>query len=135
MPREIPVTVARFHPESAGWLRALAETGPQGDTALARLRELVVRVARGEVARRAPRLQMTTRNHELVQQTLSSWRQEETGSACRCGSRLSQVRRPRQMTPMGQPIAVSREASMITRTGSPPKIFCPAGITAPSASS
>jgi hypothetical protein len=66
MSREIPVAVARLDPESAGWLRALADTGPQRDTALARLHELLVRVARGEVARRGPRVQMTTRNHELA---------------------------------------------------------------------
>jgi hypothetical protein len=87
MPREIPVTVARLDPEAAGWLRALADTGPQRDTALARLRELVVRVARGEVTRRAPRLQMTTRNHELavfrmtdrpIQDTFGLYREQAT---------------------------------------------------------
>jgi len=51
MPREIPVTVTRLDPESAGWLRALAETGPQRDAALARLNELLVRIAGGEAAR------------------------------------------------------------------------------------
>jgi hypothetical protein len=49
--REIPVTVARLDPESAGWLRALADTGPPRDAALARLYELLVHIARGEAAR------------------------------------------------------------------------------------
>jgi serine/threonine-protein kinase RsbW len=66
MSPEIPVTVARLDPESGGWPRALADTGPQRDTVLARPRELLVRLARGEVARRGPRPQMTTRNHELA---------------------------------------------------------------------
>jgi hypothetical protein len=82
MSREIPVTVACLDPESAGWLRALADTGPQRDTALARLRELVVRVAR-----RGPRLQMTTRKHELavfrmtdlpIQDTFGLYREQAT---------------------------------------------------------
>jgi hypothetical protein len=87
MSRGIPVTVARLDPESAGWLRALADTGPQRDTALARLREPVVRVARGEVARRGPPLQMTTRKHELavfrmtdlpIQDTFGLYREQAT---------------------------------------------------------
>ena len=59
MSREIPVTVARVDPESAGWLRALADSRPQPDEALAGLRGLLARIARGEVARRGPRLQKT----------------------------------------------------------------------------
>jgi RNA polymerase sigma-70 factor, ECF subfamily len=51
MSREIPVTVARLDPESAGWLSAL--------TGLERLHWLLVRIACGEVARRGPRLQIT----------------------------------------------------------------------------
>jgi len=66
MSPEIPVTVARLDPESAGWPRALADAGPQRDTVLARPRELLIRVARGEVPRRGLRLPMTTRNHELA---------------------------------------------------------------------
>ena len=37
----------------------LAGTGPARETALARLHEMLVRIARGEVGRRAPRLQLT----------------------------------------------------------------------------
>src|SRR5215469_8126429 len=50
---------AEVDAESAEWLGALAGTGPQREEALARLHGLLVRVARGEVARRAPRLQLT----------------------------------------------------------------------------
>src|SRR5712692_3561470 len=56
---ETPVTAARLDAESAEWLQALAETCPQRDTALARLHEMLVRIARGEVARRGPRLRIT----------------------------------------------------------------------------
>ena len=59
MSREISVTAARLDPESAGWLRAVADTGPLRDAALARLHVLLVRIARGEVARRGPRLRIT----------------------------------------------------------------------------
>jgi len=59
MPREIPVTVARLDPESAGWLRALTGTGAEREAALERLHGLLVRIARGEVARRGTRLQIT----------------------------------------------------------------------------
>jgi RNA polymerase sigma-70 factor (ECF subfamily) len=45
--------------ESAEWLRALAGTGPRREEALARLHGLLLRVARVEVARRGPRLQLT----------------------------------------------------------------------------
>jgi RNA polymerase sigma-70 factor (ECF subfamily) len=45
--------------ESAEWLRALAEAGPAREAALARLHELLVRIARGEVARRGPRLRIS----------------------------------------------------------------------------
>jgi RNA polymerase sigma-70 factor, ECF subfamily len=48
----------RLDPESAGWLRALAGTGPAREAALARLHEMLVRIARGEVGRRAPRLRL-----------------------------------------------------------------------------
>jgi RNA polymerase sigma-70 factor, ECF subfamily len=56
---EIPAAAARLDPESAEWLRMLAETGSQREAALARLHGLLVRVARGEVARRGPRLRIT----------------------------------------------------------------------------
>jgi RNA polymerase sigma-70 factor, ECF subfamily len=45
--------------ESAGWLGALAEAGSRREAALGRLHEMLVRVARGEVARRGPRLRIT----------------------------------------------------------------------------
>jgi RNA polymerase sigma-70 factor (ECF subfamily) len=45
--------------ESAGWLRALAGAGPRREAALARLHEMLVRIARGEAARRGPRLRIT----------------------------------------------------------------------------
>src|SRR6266496_2193310 len=48
----------RLDPESAGWLRVLAGTGPAQEAALARLHEMLVRIARGEVGRRAPRLRL-----------------------------------------------------------------------------
>jgi RNA polymerase sigma-70 factor (ECF subfamily) len=54
-----PVAAARLDAESAEWLRALGDTGPRREAALARLHELLVRVARGEVARRGPRLRIT----------------------------------------------------------------------------
>src|SRR5215469_10044226 len=59
MPPEIPVTVARLDPESAGWLSALTGTGAEREAAVERLHGLLVRIARGEVARRGPRLQIT----------------------------------------------------------------------------
>ena len=56
--REVDVT-ARLDTESAEWLRLLGCTGPEREAALARLHELLVRIARGEVARRGPRLRIT----------------------------------------------------------------------------
>jgi len=52
-------TAAGLDAESAEWLRALAATGPRREVALARLHEMLVRIARGEVARRGPRLRIT----------------------------------------------------------------------------
>jgi RNA polymerase sigma-70 factor (ECF subfamily) len=54
-----PAAMLRLDPDSAGWLRMLAGTGPAREAALARLHEMLVRIARGEVGRRAPRLQLT----------------------------------------------------------------------------
>ena len=51
--------LAGLDAESADWPRALASTGPRREEALARLHRLLVRIARGEVARRGPRLQLT----------------------------------------------------------------------------
>jgi len=59
MSRGFPGTVARLDPESAGWLSALTGTGAEREAALERLHGLLVRIARGEVARRGPRLQIT----------------------------------------------------------------------------
>jgi len=55
---ETPVTATGLDPESAWWLRVLAETGPAREAALARLHELLVRVARAEVRRRGPRVRI-----------------------------------------------------------------------------
>jgi RNA polymerase sigma-70 factor, ECF subfamily len=57
--RGAPVTVGRLDPESAEWLRVLGDTGRQREAALARLHELLVRIARGEVRRRGPRLRIS----------------------------------------------------------------------------
>jgi RNA polymerase sigma-70 factor (ECF subfamily) len=55
--RQAP-TAAALDPESAEWLRVLAGTGPGREAALARLHGLLVRIAHGEVRRRAPRLRI-----------------------------------------------------------------------------
>lgn len=55
---------ARLDPESAEWLRALADTGPRLAAALARLHGMLVRIARGEVARRGPQLPVTGPEYE-----------------------------------------------------------------------
>jgi RNA polymerase sigma-70 factor (ECF subfamily) len=55
---EARVTPGRLDPESAEWLSALAGTGTEREAALARLHELLVRIARGEVRRR-PQVQIT----------------------------------------------------------------------------
>src|SRR6266567_3937262 len=54
-----PAAAAGLDPESAEWLRALGDAGPQREAALTRLHELLVRIARGEVARRGPRLRIS----------------------------------------------------------------------------
>jgi len=56
---QTPAAVPRLDPDSAGWLRVLAGTGPAREAALARLHEMLVRIARAEVGRRAPRLRLT----------------------------------------------------------------------------
>ena len=53
---EGPAGAARPDAESAEWLRELADRGPRREAALARLHGLLLRIARGEVARRGPRL-------------------------------------------------------------------------------
>jgi RNA polymerase sigma-70 factor (ECF subfamily) len=54
-----PVIPTGLDAESAEWVRALAGPGAAREAALARLHELLVRIARGEVARRGPRLAIT----------------------------------------------------------------------------
>ena len=57
---EEPIAAAAgLDAESAEWLRALAGTGRRREAALARLHKLLVRIARGEVRRRGPRLRVT----------------------------------------------------------------------------
>src|SRR6516225_12092179 len=56
---EEPTAAAGLDAESAEWLQALAGSGRRQEAALARLHELLVRIARGEVRRRGPRLQIT----------------------------------------------------------------------------
>lgn len=51
-------TAPLLDPDSAAWLRDLAGPGPQQEAALARLHAMLVRIARREAARRAPRLQL-----------------------------------------------------------------------------
>src|SRR5215469_5881614 len=50
---------ARLDPESAEWLRVLACAGAAREAGLARLHEMLVRIAHREVRRRAPRLRIT----------------------------------------------------------------------------
>jgi RNA polymerase sigma-70 factor, ECF subfamily len=56
---QTPAAAPGLDPDSAEWLRLLADPGPPGEAALARLHELLVRIARTEVGRRAPRLRLT----------------------------------------------------------------------------
>jgi len=57
--REHITAAAELDAESTEWPQALAGTGPQREEALARLHGLLVRIARGEVARRGPQWQLT----------------------------------------------------------------------------
>jgi RNA polymerase sigma-70 factor, ECF subfamily len=50
---------ASLDPDSAEWLRVLADAGPGREAALARLHEMLLRIARGEARRRGPRLRLT----------------------------------------------------------------------------
>jgi RNA polymerase sigma-70 factor (ECF subfamily) len=56
---QLPAAASRLDPGSAGWLRDLGSTGPQQEDALARLHAMLLRIARREAGRRAPRLQLT----------------------------------------------------------------------------
>jgi RNA polymerase sigma-70 factor, ECF subfamily len=51
-----PLIPARLDAESAEWLQGLAGVGARREAALALLHERLLRIARGEVARRGPRL-------------------------------------------------------------------------------
>jgi RNA polymerase sigma-70 factor (ECF subfamily) len=51
--------LAGLDAESAEWARALADTGPRREEALAQLHGLLVRIAQREVQRRGPRLRIT----------------------------------------------------------------------------
>ena len=55
---ESAVSCSGIDPESAGWLSGLTCTGAEREAALTRLHELLVRIARGEAGRRAPRLRI-----------------------------------------------------------------------------
>jgi RNA polymerase sigma-70 factor, ECF subfamily len=55
----LPGEAAGLDRESAQWLRELTCTGPGRETAQARLHDLLVRIAHGEVRRRAPRLRIS----------------------------------------------------------------------------
>jgi hypothetical protein len=52
---ERPASAARLDPESAGWLGALAGTGPQREAALTRLHEMLLRICPGRERIRGPR--------------------------------------------------------------------------------
>jgi RNA polymerase sigma-70 factor, ECF subfamily len=49
---ECPVENPALDPESAAWVQGLSDSGPTYDETVARLHELLLRVARGEVRRR-----------------------------------------------------------------------------------
>src|SRR5947207_5379294 len=55
---QAPAAVSRLDPDSAGWLRMLSGTGPAHEAALARLHEMLVRIAQAEVGRRGRRLRI-----------------------------------------------------------------------------
>ncbi|HET7245901.1 MAG TPA: hypothetical protein VFJ07_13810 [Streptosporangiaceae bacterium] len=59
---QTPIAAARLDSDSAEWLRVLADTGQRREAALARLHEMLLRIARGEVRRRGPRLQLNGRH-------------------------------------------------------------------------
>ena len=54
-----PAAAAGLDSKSAKWLPALGGAGPGRETALAPLHELLPRIARAEVRRRGPRLQLS----------------------------------------------------------------------------
>src|SRR5258708_11046707 len=91
---ETPVTATGLDPESAWWLRVLAETGPRREAALARLHELLVRVARAEARRRGPRVRIT--GPELDDLAY----QAPAGAGMAVTGRLGQVRRESRLPPL-----------------------------------
>jgi RNA polymerase sigma-70 factor (ECF subfamily) len=52
-------TPDRFDPDSGQWIRELSGAGPQREAALARLHDLLLRIARNELQRRGSRLRIT----------------------------------------------------------------------------
>jgi RNA polymerase sigma-70 factor, ECF subfamily len=56
--RQAPAAHLELDSDSAEWLRTLAGVGPGREAALARLHEMLLRIARSEVRRRGPRLQL-----------------------------------------------------------------------------
>ena len=53
-----PVAAAGLDADSAEWLRVLADSGPRREAALARLHEMLLRIARAEAGRRGPRIRL-----------------------------------------------------------------------------
>jgi RNA polymerase sigma-70 factor (ECF subfamily) len=53
------VPLGRLDPESGAWLSALTCVGAEWEAAQARLYAMLVRIARAEVRRRGPRVQIT----------------------------------------------------------------------------
>ena len=49
----------RFDPDSEHWVRVLSGTGPEREAGLARLHELLLRIARAELQRRSGKLRIT----------------------------------------------------------------------------
>lgn len=56
--RRTRATAAGLDPESEEWIRALGDTGPRREAALARLHARLVRIALNEVRRRGPHLRI-----------------------------------------------------------------------------
>ena len=56
---ETPRATHSVDPESAEWLSTLAGSGAQREAALARLHEMLLRIAHRECRRRSPRLRIT----------------------------------------------------------------------------
>lgn len=52
-------TPDRFDPDSGRWIRELSGAGPQREAALARLHDLLLRIARSELQRRGSQLRIT----------------------------------------------------------------------------